>query len=209
MQDYISGHTVKIDHDGFAAAVSKLRDLVEANLREAEIQAHLESHPYILSEQYAHCHHVFPRVRLGDRYEADFFCLECPSYGNKWIAIEIERPDIKVVTRTGRKTSELEHALQQLRDWRKWISDNIDYARRPRNRNGLGLEDIEPRFQCSAIIGRRSSVSEEFDSIRRQVLSDECIEIRSWDSVIERAEQRAKLLQEWHSQFVRSSEGAP
>jgi len=193
MPDYIEQHAVRMDHKGFLRAVETLRDLVDRNPDESVLQAHIESHPYILSEQHAHCHHVFPRVRLGERYEADFFCLDLPSHGNQWIAVEIEPAELPVVTKAGRKSARLEHALQQLRDWRKWVADNIDYARRPRSQSGLGLEKIEPRFQCCLIAGRRSNFTEAFNILRRQILRDEMIEIRSWDGILERAEQRARM----------------
>ena len=150
-------------------------------------------HPYVLSEQFAHCHHVFPRVRLGSEYEADFFCLELPSYGKEWNAIEIEPTQVQLVTKSGRRSARLEHALQQVRDWRKWVTDNIDYARRPSCQNGLGLDEISPRFAAQVIIGRRVDHTQAYDDVRRQISENERISVRSWDSVFDRASQRAQI----------------
>src|SRR5256885_280294 len=83
----------------------------------------------------------------------------------------------------GRRTAVLEHAVQQVRDWRRWLTDNIDYARRPRDRSGLGLEDIHPRTVAYVIIGRRQYFSDEFNALRQQIFRDEFIHIKSWDGV--------------------------
>jgi Domain of unknown function (DUF4263) len=193
MTDYINQHAVSLNHNGFLGATETLAELIAQSRDERPLQSFLEQHPYVLSQQLSHCHHVFPLVKFGASYVADFFCLDIPSSGYEWVAIEIESPGKKVVTKSGRKSADLEHALQQVRDWRKWISDNIDYARRPRENNGLGLAEIQPRFMAWVIIGRRANYNEAFNSLRQQVFRDELIQIRSWDGILERAVQRAHI----------------
>lgn len=201
MPDFIDQHTVLMDHHGFLDAVTELATLVEDNRHEHELQSHIQSHPYILSEQFAHCHHVFPRVRLGERFEADFFCLEIPSYGKEWIAVEIEPCSTQLVTKSGRRSAKLEHALQQVRDWRKWTTDNIDYARRPRDQSGLGLEDVGPQFAAEVIIGRRRDHTHAYNQIRKQIRDNERISVRSWDSVLDRARERALIYHDFAKQI--------
>lgn len=193
MPDYIHEHAVVFDHERFRTAVEDLASLIEADAPESTLQSHLESHPYILSVQFAHCHHVFPKVRLGNQYEVDFFCLDIPSSGYEWWGVELETPQKNVITKTGRKSAGLEHAQQQIRDWRSWTMENLSYARRARERNGLGLQDIQPRFYGYVVIGRRSNYTDAFNAIRSQVLRDEQIEIRSWDGIISWARERAAV----------------
>ena len=193
MCDFIESHAVSSDPANFLEATEELSSLLAQNGDELRLQLLLQQHPRILSEQFAHCHHVFPRVKLGERFEADFFCLDIPSSGKEWIGIEIEDPSKKVITKSGRRTATLEHAIQQVRDWRRWVTDNIDYTRRSRDRSGLGLDEIHPRFLAWVIIGRRESFSGPFNSLRQQIFRDEFIQIRSWDGILERAVQRAKL----------------
>jgi hypothetical protein len=189
MTDFIESHSVTMDHDRFLGAVKQLAELVEQCCEERQLQAAIERHPYILSEQFAHCHHVIPRVSLGGSFEVDFFCLDISSPGKEWIGVEIEPPGAQVVTKSGRRTALVEHALQQVRDWRKWIGDNFDYARKPRDQSGLGLERVHPRFLGWVVIGRRKNYNPTFNDLRAQIF----IQIRSWDGILERARQRALL----------------
>ena len=62
-----------------------------------------------------------------------------------------------------------------------------------KEKNGLGLSDIVPRFYGYVIIGRREAFTEKFNELRRQIQRDELITIRSWDGVIEWAYKRAKF----------------
>jgi hypothetical protein len=192
--DYIDQNAVRINHADFKDAVDELEKLVNGGVSEDELQKHLETHPYILSQQFSHCHHVFPKVALGNQYETDFFCLDIPSSGKEWIGVELELQTKKVVTKNGRKTAELEHAIQQIRDWRAWVTDNLSYARQSRSQNGLGLTDITPRFYGHVIIGRKKDYTCKFDEIRRQLSRDELIAVHSWDSTIEWARKRAQIL---------------
>jgi len=193
MTDFIENHAVQMDHAGFKKAVDVLESLVENDASENELQKHVETHPYILSQQFAHCHHVFPKIALGNQYETDFMCLDIPSSGKEWIGVELESPQKNVITKTGRKTADLEHAIQQVRDWRSWVTDNLSYARQSKKQNGLGLVDITPRFFGYVIIGRRINYNQKFNELRRQLLRDELITVRSWNGIIGWARKRAKV----------------
>ena len=51
------------------------------------------------------------------------------SRSHRWVALRL---------------NSVNHAIGQIRDWRQWLMDNIDYARRPKEQNGLGLVGIDP-----------------------------------------------------------------
>lgn len=193
MSDFIENHAVKLDHAGFNEAVNSLERLIEAKASENVLQKHLENYPYILSQQFAHCHHVFPKVALGSQYETDFMCLDIPSSGKEWVGVELESPQKSVITKLGRKTANLEHAIQQIRDWRLWVTNNLSYARQSKEQDGLGLEDICPRFFGYVIIGRRKNYNQYFNELRRQLIRDELITVRSWDDIVAWARERAKV----------------
>ncbi len=189
--DFFENHSVRLDHRRFPSAVSELKQLVDSKALEERLQQHLTEHPYILSEQFGHCHHVFAKIRLGGKFEADFFCLDIPSPGKRWIGVEIESPDVPVITKAGRKSAKLEHALQQIRDWRSWIRENLSTARNVPQSGGAGLEDIDPNFFGWVIIGRRATFTDKFNELRNQVEHDEHISIRSWDGILDWANKRA------------------
>ena len=189
--NFFDDHAVRLEHLRFPEAVSELKRLVDANACEEDLQRHLTKHPYILSQQFGHCHHVFAKIRLGGSYEADFFCLDIPSPGKEWIGVEIESPGLPVVTKAGRKSAKLEHALQQIRDWRAWVRENLSTARGVPLSGGVGLEDIHPDFLGWVIVGRSATFTDKFNELRIQVEHDERIFIRSWDGILDWASKRA------------------
>ena len=195
MPDFFEQNTVSMDHAGFVSAVEELNSLINGKAPERALQSHIESHPYILSQQFSHCHHVFPQVQLGSQYVADFFCLDIPSSGKEWWGVELESPSKAVITKSGRKRAELEHALQQVRDWRVWVANNLSYAQHSKGKNGLGLEGIQSRFYGYVVIGQSNDYSDSFNDLRQRIYRDELIEIRSWDGVANWAMKRAKIFE--------------
>jgi len=191
---WLADNTVDIDHSGYHGAVDELEKLIEEEAPETKLQAHIEKNRFLLSQFLPHCHHVFPKVRLGSEYEADFFCLEIPSSNVEWRGVEIETSKKKVITKTGRKRAELEHALQQVRDWRVWVRKNLDYAQRRKSAGGIGLEHIRPDFIGTVVIGRRQDFNDEFQEIRKELRRSEFIEVWSWDSLVKFGRKRAEIL---------------
>jgi hypothetical protein len=192
---FIDSCVVRVDHAEFPAAAKRLRELVEAGAKEPELQKHLERNLYLVSQQFAHCHHVAPHFLFGRHFCADFMCLDYPSHWPHWIAVEIESPSKKLVTQAGRRTAELEHALQQIRDWREFVKNNLDFVNKPKEKDGLGLEFAEPTMTGYVFIGRRSQKAEEIEKlniIRNQIRDADNIHIHTWDHFVERAEQRAQ-----------------
>lgn len=194
--DFIESSSVQTNHAEFAAAAGCLRSLVESHAEEIVIQKHLESHLYLVSQQFAHCHHVAPNFSFGGKLFADFLCLDWPSSWPHWIALEIEAPRKRIMTKTGRRTAALEHALQQVRDWREFIKNNLDFVNRPLAKGGLGLEHAEPNMMGYVFIGRRPEDPNEIDRLnvlRRQIADSDNIYVFTWDGIVERAEERARL----------------
>ena len=93
------------------------------------------------------------RPKLGAEYIPDFLLASMTSIGFQWVAIELENPNLKLLTKAGLPTSKLSVALSQVRDWRIWLTDNIVYAREER-----GLKDIDGNCKAFIIMGRRNSL---------------------------------------------------
>ena len=115
------------------------------------------------------------RPQLGAEFVPDFLLATGTSVGFSWIAIELESPTAKALTKAGLPARKLAEALGQVRDWRTWLTDNVGYARRER-----GLNDIEGGCEAVILIGRRSSLNPR--QIKKyRALSRDCITVMSYD----------------------------
>jgi hypothetical protein len=97
-----------------------------------------------------------------------------------------------LLTKNGDFTSRANHAIRQIQDWRTWLGKNIDYASRPKDKDGLGLIDIDSRIKGVVFIGRRTEVGEKANARRRQLAADLGISLHSFDSLIDSARQEAE-----------------
>lgn len=66
-----------------------------------------------------------------------------------------------------------------------WLSANTDEARRPRERHGLQLVDIEAGAPAVILISRRHLITED-QVWKRQMLSGRAIEMHTYDWLLER-----------------------
>ena len=115
------------------------------------------------------------RPQLGAEFVPDFLLASATSAGFRWIAIELESPTVKALTKAGLPAKKLADALGQIRDWRTWLTDNVAYARQER-----GLKDIDGNCEAIVVIGRRSSLAPK--QIKRyRALSSNGITVMSYD----------------------------
>ena len=115
------------------------------------------------------------RPRLGAEFVPDFLLASATSAGFRWIAIELESPAVKALTKAGLPARKLGDALGQIRDWRTWLTDNVAYARQER-----GLKDIDGNCEAIVVIGRRSSLDPK-QVKRYRALSTDGIAVMSYD----------------------------
>jgi hypothetical protein len=171
----------------------EFRSVLQTAADERPIQDLLERRPQLLGSL-VRAHPgawVIPLVRLGDRYVADFFIAGEDSRGLSWILVELESPRARLFTQTGEWRKEARHAQHQIRQWRHYIRENLDAARKPRSDEGLGLVGIEPTVPGLILIGRRSFVSEEPGWMRRDLEASENIAMHTYDWLLERVERSA------------------
>jgi hypothetical protein len=130
---------------------------------------------------------VIPKKKLGSEYVPDFLIGHRDSIGDHWIAVELEGPDDSPMTTKGRQSKDLRFAVEQIHDWRKWLSNNLDYAFRPRGRDGLGLDGISPRLDGLILIGRRVYQPSDsvFNAERLRLDRDDRIDVHSYDWLLE------------------------
>ena len=59
----------------------------------------------------------------------------------------IESPRCKVERADGLPTQELNHAIGQIKDWREWLTNNLGYARGPKDQHGLETGPETPGWE--------------------------------------------------------------
>jgi hypothetical protein len=176
--------------------VDSLNSALNSAKGELEIQAYLEEHPIVLIQHLGggHGRWVISHKRLGAELVPDFLIGEKSSLGFEWYGIELESPTASLFNSSGDLSAPLNHAIRQIIDWRVWLEKNLDYASRPREKQGLGLTDINGKLPGLILIGRRASLLSSTHKRRRQISGDLRIQIHTYDWLVEMAQGRVEAL---------------
>jgi predicted transcriptional regulator len=67
---------------------------------------------------------VLSKVPLGHEFELDFVLEE-----DRFILVEIKKPDAKLFTEKGDETAVLRRAKAQMETYQRWISEHLGYIR--------------------------------------------------------------------------------
>lgn len=124
-------------------------------------------------------------LRLGAEHRIDFVeVAEGYSSGTRYKLIEIESPNAKIFRKDGRTSSKLSIAIDQITEWRRWISSHRSEAQRlfPSYAWDNGGE---PYFQYEIVIGRSSETQKESGKIS-SFWKEQKINISSFDRLTER-----------------------
>ncbi len=134
---------------------------------------------------------MLPQKRLGAEYVPDFVFAERSSSGFEWQFIELQGPDARLFAwSSGRQSEQLDEGLRQISEWRRWLADNRDYARRPRSSNGLGLTDVSAEDPGVLLIGREADLTDDDRHRRRQLDGTYNVRIHTYDWLARSAETR-------------------
>ncbi len=182
--------------------VSEFRELIDTNPKERDVQKFLEQNPWLLSEQFPHCHYILPQFSLAGQFIPDFIAPERCSGETLWMLIELEQPNAMLTTKDGFFSKTVRTAIGQVRDWKRWLLENQDLAKKSRLDGGLDLHDMS-RLLCGYIIvGRTCKVNDRFNQLRSDLFSNEGIEIVTYDRVIDWAAERASFWEGYSSSFT-------
>ena len=176
-----------------------LQELLAANPREEELHQYLDDRPQFLVQVLTggHGRYQLSKKRLGSEFVPDFLVAEMSSIGIEWHAVEIESPCCTVFRKDGNPTTHVHHAVSQIQDWRQWIRDNIDYARRPKSQSGLGLVGIDARVPGLVVIGRRQEYPSRYNEFRREMIDRNRIVIHSYDWLVDTARSNSSGSLSW------------
>lgn len=173
-----------------ASDIVSLEAVIDKAQDERPIQKHLQQNPHLLTallrgtERYC-----LPQKRLGSDYVPDFIVGDIDSLGIHWLLVELETPRSGIYVKSGVQLDAVTRkGVQQVVDWRDWLSANIAYARERRAKNGLGLFDIREKTRALVLVGRRSLMPTSKDSARIEYRQSNGIEIHTYDWLLESLE---------------------
>ena len=145
-----------------------MQRVIESAQDERPIQVFIERHPETVAALLGgRDRFVLPRYALGGKYVPDFLVSDTDSLGIRWVLVELETPQSSV---TLAKKNELDAAARggvtQIKEWREWLQNNLDMARRPVSQDGLGLIDMRPMSEGLVLVGRRASLNDNSGAVR-------------------------------------------
>lgn len=73
---------------------------------------------------------IFHEVSFGGDLRCDFAWLNDNSDGPEWVLVEIEKPKQDLFTKAGDPTAKLNHAIEQVKSWRRYFNQNDAEKRR-------------------------------------------------------------------------------
>ena len=161
----------------YKGVLDKYRELLDSNPeREEELQVFLKNNPLLLCPSKTK---MWPKLRIGERV-TDFVFRDG---SNNYLLIEIERSNLSLFNKNGDKSSALNHAFDQIIDWRRYIEHNLLTVR-----NEIGLDGITSNCIAYLVIGRSNSLSKSnVDKLATINSSHPTIRIMTYDDVYQNA----------------------
>lgn len=155
------------------ALLEEFAELVDRNGAEAEYQEFLERNPVLLDPLAAE---VYPLAPLGLEFKTDFVIRR---HDDRYIVVEIERPQDAIFTAQVDFTARMTHAVGQVMDFQQWVSDNVAYARN----NFPGI--FEPAGLL--VMGRSASLDARARrKLARWQVNSRHIELSTYDGLLAR-----------------------
>jgi hypothetical protein len=173
------------------AQLAELDRLIETETDEKFFQAFLERNVELISIVCDLGHHglyVLPQVAFGNKHRADFMIGAKNSMGYQWTGLEIESPRHAITRADGHFTAQTEHAINQVRDWRRYVRNNRATVQLPRSQGGEGLAQIEPEFDAWIIIGLGRDENATRERRDRFIETDGTIHVQTWHGFRDRIE---------------------
>jgi hypothetical protein len=156
------------------SVLDEFRRLIEADEREETYQHFLAQNPVILDPLAAE---VVPKQRLGGELATDFAVRR---HDDRWILVEIERPQDLLFTNSHDFRERFVHAFGQVLDFQSWVDNNVAYA-----------QTLMPKISAPRgmlVMGRRAAlVDRQETKLRRFADNSHRIEIHTFDDLLRRA----------------------
>lgn len=169
--------------------IELLRKAINGAPDEKPIQRVIEEHPILLAglTQSSWGKYVRSQVSLGGDLYPDFLMAVADSAGIHWTLVELESPRAeRVGMANGQLGESARTGVNQVEDWREWLTQNLAFARETR-----GLIGIRPESSGMVIVGRRLQGSWPSFSARRRLFEDRGVTLHSYDWLVEALEHGA------------------
>jgi hypothetical protein len=167
--------------------VEALQSVVATSRDERPLQEFIEAHPETLASLLGgRDRFVLPRPSFGGKYVPDFLACDTDSLGLRWLLVELETPRSSITLPTKNELDAFaRRGVTQIKEWREWLQNNLDMARRSREQDGLGLVDIRPRSEGLVLVGRRADLNDNAGAVRHPYREDNGIRIHTYDWLVE------------------------
>ncbi len=183
----------------------RLREKLDTCVGEREILRWLKRNPMVIARlAHANYPHVFKEFPIGMR-KPDFAVLDSFSGGWEVTFIEMEPPNARLFTKDGRPAERLAGAINQVDEWRAYVSKNLQEVLR-RLSDHYGSKDLlggirtEPPADCRSIplsdvqstvywnyiivIGRREGLTAAENERKAEYRKGHGVEIATYDRLV-------------------------
>lgn len=188
--------------DSQKALEALYRELLDRETDEQTYQSFIESNTQLVPREFVMnhgiwCDLVFRKLPLGSRYVCDFAFVTKASLRWRLVLVEIERPGKRFFRgSTLRLHSDFAHALEQVSDWRSFLSGNLEgFVRETLGSIATFPQITDPgTVKFVLVYGRRSEFERNGmrrDKIAAQERDD--LRIMSFDSLAEDLASKERL----------------
>lgn len=162
-------------------------------VKESKLQKFLSDHASLFFGPHLF---VISGAELGSDFRVDFVVArDEASSGIDYTFVEIETPQSRVYTRSGDPSAKLTHAMQQVRDWKSWLTRHRGHVRRFFPSGYFGWDEFTNLSFC-VVIGRRGPPGSQ-TAKRNALARDTGIKIRSFDYLTDVLRARLSFLSDW------------
>lgn len=174
----------EVDWNGYSANhLQELESVLAQACDERPLQTFLADHPHVLilgilgQKRQAW---ALDQPSFAGEFIPDFLIGMRDSLGPTWMLVELESPTMEILRQDGEPRHELNHAVQQIRDYKRWLRDNHDFFRRK-----SGCWGIEAGCTGTVVIGRREMRGDRLGAERVRDFRNENIDVMSYDRLVE------------------------
>jgi len=160
---------------------------------EQQLLAVLKDNSFLFFELFSRKYGIQPLFReisFGGGLRCDYAWLNDNSDGPEWVLVEIEKPKLKLFRKDNEPTQQLNHAIEQVKSWKRYFNENP--AEKKRIFGAVG------RFRFILVGGKKESWETPYASKWRiDNNKDTNIEIRSSDIFL----RALKILEKHPAEF--------